>query len=82
MSTGAEGRRMVKLFLKYYNGQEVVEDDEEKALLKKLVMAGYLEYYFRNGIRHAKAGRVGRLPEKPSPKKEEKRLSAPMRTGY
>ena len=82
MSTGTEGKKMVRLFLKYYNGQEVAESEAEESLLKKLVVAGYLEYYFDKGIRHARAGRIGKLLEKPSPKKEEKWLSAPMRAGY
>ena len=55
MCTWEEGKELQKVFLRYYMGREVREDDLET--LDTLS----LEYYMENGKLFARAGTIGRM---------------------
>ena len=59
MCTWEEGKELQKVFLRYYMGREVREDDLEA--LDTLSGTDHLEYYMENGKLFARAGTIGRM---------------------
>ncbi|MBR7152720.1 MAG: hypothetical protein IKD00_03125 [Candidatus Methanomethylophilaceae archaeon] len=59
MCTWEEGKELQRVFLRYYKGKEVREDDLEA--LDTLSNTDYLEYYMENGKLFARAGTIGKM---------------------
>jgi len=65
MCTWEEGVNRKRIFFKYRDGKEV--DEEDKAILDRLVLSGSVRYEYINGIAYAKAySNMGGLKDRKS----------------
>lgn len=64
MCTEREGKELMKIFSKYYEGSYV--DEQDLRLLDTLFKTEYLECFIQDGKLYARAGPIGRLFHNPS----------------